>query len=270
VILAELGDDVKGELLDTEITFDLKKDSPMNEDAVVRRINGLVPEKAKDRDTAKRYRKAFNLILKYFRDEEKDAKVRFKSLFINKYMLFDEEMMVENTARIEELESLLEEYSLDSLEDIKELLSERSNRENNSRELLPITSEIISSLGITNLEDWKKAMEDKDLAAMFDHASVTSTDMFVRAAAYIEKAKKSIVEHLNDLEGYDTSEHFFTANTILGGVEKDGLVVDIVCRPAYKNEVIIYYESERAVLREAGELWIDSSNGVERITLVEG
>lgn len=266
-ILAELGDDIRREILHKEITFEINGDSSISEDDLVRRINGIVPEKANDRETAKKYRTAFNLLLKYFRDEEKDAKLRFKTIYINKYMLFDEDVMIANTEKIEELESIIEEYNLESISDIKALLSERSTREENSRELLPITSEIISSLGIANLEEWEEAMKDKNLAAMFDHASVTSRDMFVRAAAYIDQAKESIVNHLSSLEGYDTIDHYFTANTILGGVEKDGIPIDIVCRPAYKNEVIIYYESERAVLREAGELWIDSAKGVERITL---
>jgi hypothetical protein len=31
--------------------------------------------------------------------------------------------------------------------------------------LLPVTEEIIASLGIKSVEDWKKALEDKNLAA---------------------------------------------------------------------------------------------------------
>ena len=47
--------------------------------------------------------------------------------------------------------------------------------------LLPVTEEIIASLGITDIEEWKKALEDKNLAALFAHESTPTTDMFVYA-----------------------------------------------------------------------------------------
>jgi hypothetical protein len=267
-ILIELGEDICHDLLDTRIDFRAYDRTKVEESDVIRSINRIVPEKANDRENAKRYRPAFNLLLLYFREDEKGARKKFTTLYKNKYLLFDEDEMIANVERVEEINDLLKEFDLEDISDIKKVLAERSSMEENSRELLPITSEIISSLGITNIEDWKEAMKDVNLAAMFDHTSVTSTDMFIAAATYIEKANMSIVNHLDILERYDIDEHFFTANTILSGVRKDGRPIEIVCRPAYKNEVIIYYETERAVLDyEEGELWIDSSKGVEKITL---
>ena len=86
--------------------------------------------------------------------------------------------------------------------------------------------------------------------------------------AYIEKAKAAIFNYLQNIPQYDLADADFTADTVLAGVKKNGSTLDIVCRPAYKSEVIIYYESERDVLDFGdSELWIDSVNGVKRISL---
>ena len=44
-----------------------------------------------------------------------------------------------------------------------------------------MTQQIIASLGITSVDEWKKALEDKNLAALFSHESTPTTDMFVYA-----------------------------------------------------------------------------------------
>ncbi len=59
-----------------------------------------------------------------------------------------------------------------------------------------------------------------------------------------------------------------TAPTTLAGVLKDGKEISIIVRPAYNNEVIIYYGSERDILDyEPSELWIDDDTDPRQITL---
>jgi len=119
----------------------------------------------------------------------------------------------------------------------------------------------------TSLEEWEKALEDKDLAALFDHKSTPTTDMFVFAQSLIRKAKARVKAHLSTLKEYDLSEMDETAVTVLAGVKKDGRDVTIVFRPAYDGTVIIYYQSERDVLDyEDHELWVDTGTDVRRIT----
>src|SRR5260370_4243684 len=109
--------------------------------------------------------------------------------------------------------------------------------------ILPLTQQIIASLGITSIEEWTKALEDKNLAALFSHESTPTQDMFVFAQSLIQKAKASVIAHLLTLSEYDLSELDETAVTVLAGIKKDGREVSIVVRPAYDKTVIIYYQS---------------------------
>ena len=116
-------------------------------------------------------------------------------------------------------------------------------------QLLPVTQQIIASLGVTSVEEWTKALEDKNLAALFSHESMATPEMFVLAQSLIRKAKKRVIEHLETLDEYDLTDMDETALTVLAGVRKDGRDVTIVVRPAYDGTVIIYYQSERDVRR---------------------
>ena len=53
------------------------------------------------------------------------------------------------------------------------------------------------------MEEWKKALEDKNLAALFAHESTPTTDMFVYAQTLIQQAKDSVIAHLSTLTEYD-------------------------------------------------------------------
>ena len=134
-------------------------------------------------------------------------------------------------------------------------------------QLLPVTQKIIASLGITSVEEWTKALEDKNLAALFSHKSTPTPDMFVYAQTLIQKAKQRVIAHLSRLDEYDLTEMDETAVTVLAGVKKNDRDVTIVVRPAYDDTVIIYYQSERDVLDfEDHELWVDTGKDVRRIT----
>ncbi len=134
---------------------------------------------------------------------------------------------------------------------------------------MPITEEILVSMGINSPEEWAKALEDKDLQEIFSHDSIPTTEMFVFAQALIAKAKRNIIAYLETLEEYDLSEmDDQTATTILAGIFKNNQPITIVFRPAYNNEVIVYYGSERDTLDyEASELWVDDGLEVKQITL---
>ena len=152
---------------------------------------------------------------------------------------------------------------MNTVEEFHAMLEERSGASN----LLPMTQQIIASLGITSIEEWTKALEDKDLAAMFSHESTPTPDMFVFAQSLIAEAKKRVIDHLHALPEYDLTDLDETAVTILAGIKKDGRDMTIVVRPAYDGTVIIYYQSERDVLDFTDhELWVDTGDDVRRIT----
>jgi hypothetical protein len=234
--------------------------------AVVREIIAEVSEKANDREQAKNYRDAFNRLLIYFKKHPEESKALFSHIYMNKHLLYNDEEILNNIDKAEQLDDLFKEFKVVNITDLRALIEQAAHETNT---LVPVTQEIILSMGITSLEEWKTALEDKDLEAMFSHESVPTPDMFIYAQSHIETAKRNIITHLESLPEYDLSDmDEDTASTILAGVYKNHLPISIVIRPAFKSEVIIYYGSERDVLDyEPSELWIDDGRSIRMISL---
>jgi hypothetical protein len=262
-ILKLLGDDLRDRLLDVEITTALADLGTTDGAFVVKEIAATIAEKINERDAMKSIRPALAKLLLWFRQNDSRAKKLFPMLYAQKHLLYDDEEILDNIERAEELSELLSEYNVKNVAELRAVIEKHAA----SSQLLPVTQEIIASLGITSVEEWTKALEDKNLAALFSHESATTPEMFVWAQSLIRKAKKSVVDHLLTLDEYDLSDMDETALTVLAGVKKDGRDVTIVVRPAYDGTVIIYYQSERDVLDFVDyELWVDTGNHVRRIT----
>lgn len=264
-ILKEFGNDIRAKLTDNQIDIEFG-DKIIDQNHVIKEITSEVNSKTIDREVAQGFRNALNKLLLYFRNYPEKAKQLFPTIYRSKHLLYDDEEILENIDKAEQLDDLLKEFNVKSTEDLKVLLSENSKNENN---LLPITQELLVSMGISNIEDWEKALEDKDLKSLFAHNSVPSTEMFVLAQTFIAKAKQRVIDHLKTLDEYDLSlMDDQTATTVLAGIYKNNQPISIVFRPAYNGEVIIYYGSERDTLDyESSELWVDDSTDVKQITL---
>jgi hypothetical protein len=262
-VLTLLGMDLRDQLLDIQITTHLD-DLPKKDGAfVVKEITATIEKNLNDRAATKRLRPALAKLLRWFREHPSRAKKFFPILYAQKHLLYDDEEIQNNIERAEELNELLTEYNVKDVTELRALIEEHSS----ASQLLPVTRQIIASLGITSVEEWTKALEDKNLAALFSHQSTPTTDMFVYAQSLIKQAKVRVKTHLLTLSEYDLSEMDETAATVLAGVKHKGREVNIVVRPAYDGTVIIYYQSERDVLDfEDHELWVDTGKDVRRIT----
>jgi hypothetical protein len=184
-------------------------------------------------------------------------------LYEQKHRLYDDEEILNNIKHADQLKELLRHYNVKTVDELHTIIEKQTG----DSKLLPVTRQIIASLGITSIEEWTKALEDKNLAALFSHESTPTQDMFVFAQTLIQKAKKRVIAHLSTLEEYNLTDLDETAVTILAGVKKDDRDVTIVVRPAYDGTVIIYYQSERDVLDFVDhELWVDTGKDVRRIT----
>jgi hypothetical protein len=262
-ILKLLGDDLRDQLLDVEITTELEDLGTTDGAFVVKEITAAIGEKINERAAMKSIRPALARLLLWFRENAPRAKNLFPMLHAQKHLLYDDEEILDNIERAEELSELLSEYKVKNVAELRAVIEKHAA----SSQLLPVTQEIIASLGITSVEEWTKALEDKNLAALFSHESTTTPEMFVLAQSLIRKAKKSVVDHLLTLDEYDLSEMDETALTVLAGIKKDDRDVTVVVRPAYDGTVIIYYQSERDVLDFVDhELWVDTGDDVRRIT----
>ncbi|HQZ65534.1 MAG TPA: hypothetical protein PLY87_10685 [Planctomycetaceae bacterium] len=263
-ILRLLGSDVRDMLALPEMHFKVEERS-IDRKFVVNQITQLATEKSCDRDRASEYREAFTALIKWFRENPVSAQELFPLLYSRRHLLYDDEFIVESMDKAEQLKELLAEAGVDHVAGLRLLLSKHPNA---TAAIVEVTQDILASLGITSLEDWEEAFKDQDLAAMFSHESTPTKAMFLYVQSLIERAKASVIAHLRTLRDYDVVNVESTAPTILGSVLKDGREIQIVVRPAYNGEVIIYYEAERDVLDyEYSELWADTSTKPTCVTL---
>lgn len=262
-ILKLLGNDLRDHLLAAEIDTDLDDLSQRDGSFVIKEITATVERLINDRNAMNRFRPALSGLLLWFRDNPSRAKKLFSMLYENKHRLYDDEEILDNIKHADQLKQLLSRYNVKSVDELHAVIEQHTA----ASKLLPVTRQIIASLGITSLEEWTKALEDKDLAALFSYESIPTPDMFVFAQSLIRKAKARVRAHLSTLDEYDLSDLDETAPTVLAGIKKNDRDVTIVVRPAYDGTVIIYYQSERDVLDyEDHELWVDTGKDVRRIT----
>ncbi len=263
-ILALLGNDLRAKLLATEVVADFDDVEQRDQAYVVKEITSDVQEKTADREDAKRFRLAFGKLLLWFRENKQRAATLFPLLYRKKHLLYDDDEILDNIERSEQLSDLLTEYRVKNVQELRNMLAKQQGQS----QLLPVTQEIIARMGITSVEEWEEALKDKDLKLLFSHQSTPTTDMFVYAWSIIKQAKEHIIAHLQTLSGYDLTEMDQTAPTVLAGIKKDGHELTIVARPAHDGEVIIYYGSERDVLDfENSELWVYDGTRARRVTL---
>jgi hypothetical protein len=262
-ILKLLGNDLRDHLLDAEIDSDLDDLSQKDGSFVVNQITAAVDKLINDRNAMDRYRPAVSELLLWFHKNPSQAKKLFSMLYEQKHRLYDDEEILDNIKHANQLKQLFSRYNVKDIDELHAVIEKHTA----ASQLLPVTQQIIASLGITSIEEWTKALEDKNLAALFSHESTPTTDMFVYAQSLIQKTKDRVIAHLSTLEEYDLTDLEETATTILAGVKHDGRDVNIVVRPAYDGTVIIYYQSERDVLDFVDhELWVDTGRDVRRIT----
>lgn len=267
-ILIDLGVDINGQLMDERIAPEFQPDEVIDMAYVVKEIHTNALKIADDKHLSEKHRAGLNKLLVWMKDYPDKAKVHFPDLYNRKYKLYDEDEVIGNMNKAEEINGLMLDYGAEKIEDLRSIIESAIKKE---EALLPLTQEIISSLGITSEEEWKKAFEDKDLAALYSHASTPTKEMFQYAQNMIEKAKANIITHLKTLpEVYDLSGMDSSAKTVLTGIVRveEEVEISIVVRPAYSGKVIIYYESERDTLDyELAELWVDKGETPQRITL---
>lgn len=266
-ILKLFGDDIRAKLVHENTLLDFEEHDQYSLADAIKAINAEVLDKTTDREVAQSFRPALNLMLRYFSEMPSEAKSRFPGIFAKKHLLYDDDEIMENITRAEELKDLLTVFEVTSADELRRkfenLTSERPT-------FLPITEEILIAMGITNLEEWEDAMRDTDLEALFDHRSIPTKEMFVLAHSHIDRARNRVILHLKSLAPvYNLDDlDINTAPTILAGVYKNDQPVKIVFRPAYSREVIVYYGAEKDALDYAdAELWVDDGSEVWQVSL---
>jgi hypothetical protein len=213
---------------------------------------------------AELYSKRAELFMNTIEDKESLYKVMRTSTDLSKLAevakaIEDNPGLIENIQKSgSELADLLEEFNVTDISDLKRMLKFTQNISADGSKI-QINQDILLSLGVTSIEELEEALRDKNIADKFIHTSTPTVQMFLHVQGLIERAKNNVLKHLKTLPDYDCSEFEELATTVIGGIKKSGLSINVVVRPSDNREVIIYYSSEKDTLDYSNaELWIEN------------
>lgn len=132
-----------------------------------------------------------------------------------------------------------------------------------------ISGDEVNTEKIKSFSDIEAAINEKKLSPEFFHLSKSEFDRLRYIQQRIPRAVTNIIKHLQGLPEYDCSYSYEIADSIIGGITKNGNEITVVARPSDDDQVIIYYTSEFDVLDYVdAELWYeDGINVPKQITL---
>lgn len=122
---------------------------------------------------------------------------------------------------------------------------------------------------INSFADIEMAINQKKIPPEYYHLSSHDYSRLQYIQQRIPEAVLKITEYLNRLPEYDCLHSYKIADSIIGGITKNGNEITVVARPSDGDQVLIYYTSEFDVLEYVdAELWCeDGVNEPKQITL---
>lgn len=137
--------------------------------------------------------------------------------------------------------------------------------------------EKVSSTDITpnvenNHDDFhqvKGTVDKSIIPSDFYHLSKSDFDSLNYAKSIIDRAVKNVIKYLQTLSEYDCNEHYIIAESVIGGIKKNGNEITVVARPSDDDFILLYYTSEFDVLEYVdAELWCeDGLHAPKQVTL---
>ena len=268
-ILYIAGNDIRNKLLLKDIFLKLpdnrtiyQKDISQNIILFIKNNQGKVKEENQDK---------FNEFYVWLSENEEKRNKYFQELWKNKHWLLDDNEIASCMKKSELYDSLLEEYHINDLSSLKEIL-ERDKRDFQlqGEEKIEITEEFLIQSGIDSKEKLDKIMSSKLFENNFIHKSEHNTEKFKFANKIQERSKQRVLEYLktNMDDEYDLDNILELDKTIFL-VKKYDKEIYLIIRPSDYGEVLIYYDSEKDILdyTKDWELWVENGKDApEKIT----
>jgi hypothetical protein len=265
-ISARLGYDFRDELIDDRIAISFSDSRNIDDSVVIEKIKnlvaGLFSEMREDEDT----KEAFRLLFLWFSRNPKQGAEEFGDLYATRHRLIKAEDFEEADKKAKKLTEIMEKNDIEDYDELDRRLQESSGEEKISPTKLPITLEILLSLGVTNEDELIEALKDKNLEELFSHTSIRTHEMFVFVQAKLRRTIENVRAFLSEQEEYDCTNAEPVATSVIGGITKYGQEIYVVARPSDNGEVIFYYGSEKDTLEEPGaECWIENGRDQPRM-----
>lgn len=258
-----LGRDFRNEMLDKRIYLELPDSRTYNNSVIATHIIEEVSTRLSEVKRSDSTKEGFSKLFLWFKNNADLANSLFSDLYVSKHKLYDDDEIAASLSNTEKLGKLMGDYGIEGIDDLRSILEgamEHGHRFTPTP--TPITRETLASLGISSLDEFVAALEDKNFARDFTHTSLPTLDMFNYVQSLISRTIENVRKVLDDKEDYDCRFAELVAPTVIGGITKKGLPIYIVVRPSDNGIVIVYYSSEKDILEQPdAELWID--NGVD-------
>lgn len=154
--------------------------------------------------------------------------------------------------------------------------SESEIQQHFTQENIEIPGKVSSTDIIPNIEnnhdDFHQVKETVDksiITSDFYHLSKSNFDSLNYAKSIIDRAVKNVIKYLQTLAEYDCNDYYIIAESVIGGIKKNGNEITVVARPSDKDFILLYYTSEFDVLEYVdAELWgEDGLHAPKQITL---
>jgi hypothetical protein len=257
-ISEKLGRDYRAELIDDNFTLVFPGSRVIADLDVADGIKATVASRMGEMREDEETREAFRLLYIWLSRNPKEGTEYFGELYVNRYRLYRPEdfAVVEEKGR--RLDSLMADNNIADYDELERRVRE-GQKGSKPRSLLPITEEILVSLGVTSEDEFFEAMKDKNLEELFSHESIPTREMYIFVQAKLRRVRKNVLAFLQTLAEYDCTHAEFVTTSVLGGIRKQGQEIMIVVRPSDNGEVIFYHGSEKDTLEEPGaECWIEN------------
>ncbi|MGB3467622.1 MAG: ATP-binding protein, partial [Cyclobacteriaceae bacterium] len=250
---------------------DILNNSPVKNDSYIQAI-GILSQWFDDNEILGKelfsdlYKKKADLFMNTIKDKEGLYQIMKSGADLTELAKVEVASVIDsNPEVITDLQILLEEFELQSIDELRIAL--KNPRDNTEK--MELTKEELVGLGITNETDLEKLLEEEEFKNLYTHLSTPTNEMYDYAQSLLERAKKKIISYLSKLSGYDCSNSYEIAPSIIGGITKNGSEITVVARPSDNNKVLLYYRSEFDVLEYVdAEFWCeDGHNPPKKITL---
>lgn len=266
----ELGRDFRKELLDASIYLILPENRVYNIESVAKEISSLIKPIIRHVDKRKEFKNTLRKFYLWMDENKSKASTYFSDLYETKFLFLEDDDISSNIKKATELDKIMKEYNIENMDELRVHLSKlqadtppEEARDSESEKVF-ITKEILASLGISSQDEFDEAFKDPAISSRFFHTSTPSIEMYDYVQGLIQRAKTNIITHLQQHDDYDCKDledDTTDTGTIIVGIKKKNIPIQIVARPSDNSEVIFYYSSEKDTLdNDDSELWVD--NGI--------
>jgi hypothetical protein len=263
-----LGHDFFTELLDVDIELYVPENKQVSDQQVATKISELAWLEFSKVGRSDDIKDAFRRLVQFFsKDPEKSQKL-FGELYLSKHKLYDDKEIVDNFQKVAAMNTLMENHGIETMEDLEKVIKrgtaaiQTAQTESTQLDDEPkkeVTKELLASWGITSEAQYMIMVGNDVDNAIFRHYSRPDPALYAYSHDIIARARKNVLAYLKTLPAYDCKNAEGHADTVIGGIKKEGRHIYVVVRPSDGQEVIFYYDAEYMALDEDNtELWVEN------------